>query len=95
MSAHMSSNQYDPADFSACLVKQFGPLMTTADVADMFRISCESLCNTLRLSSDPRVQLLRENRVRLGRRVRFPTEAVAIAILGSVHESGEGEVGDE
>ena len=62
------------------MLDKFGPLMTIAEVAGMFHISNESFRNTLHGSSDPNVKRLRASKVRLGRRVRFPTVAVVDTI---------------
>ena len=60
---------------------QFGVLIRKSDLAKMLQISPENMQNTLRSSCDPRAQYIAKNKKRFGRRVFFPTHAVAEAIV--------------
>jgi hypothetical protein len=97
----MTNSKSRSAAIRSALLKRldadYGPLMAVGDIAEMFRISRESFGNTLRTSPDPRIQFLRRSKIRLGRRVRFPTDAVVSALLGPdrTKSVSDKEVADE
>lgn len=63
------------------LKSAYGGFLEPKDVADVFDVSLESLRSTIRRSKEPNVVYLRRHKLRFGRRVRFPAQAVAEALL--------------
>jgi hypothetical protein len=65
------------------LVDQFGPLMTYAQLALVLKRSCGGLRISMRRNESVEFDALRLARVRLGGRIYFNTESIALILTGS------------
>ena len=63
------------------LSSKHGLFMRHCQVADVVGTSPESLRNTMRSSHDPNIEYLRQQKRRIGRRVRYLTCGVAKALV--------------
>jgi hypothetical protein len=68
------------------LVGQYGPLLTTSQLAKVLNRSPEGLRISLRSSSNW-VSQVNASRLRLGRRVYFRTAEIALILTGSSRDS--------
>ena len=59
----------------------YGLYMRHRQLAELMGISAKSLGNTMRRSQEPNIVYLRRNKVRLGRRIRYPVRCVAEALV--------------
>lgn len=63
------------------LVATYGPYLTRQNLAEIWETSPESLGNTMLRSKEPGVIFLRRSKIRFGRRLRYPAESVAKAMV--------------
>ena len=63
------------------LIAKYGILLRKIELAEVLKISPESLHNTLRSGRLPHLDYLWQNRCRVGRRVYFAAQTVAEALM--------------